>query len=79
MSTDAAVQPNDGNDNSSNTPNIQTLQEAAKDVFSHTNFRNVRWADIFGSFAKATAKQKSDVDVVVIAGLELATKCAAPS
>lgn len=70
MSTDAAVQPNDSNDNSSNTPNIQTLQEAAKDVFPHTNFRSVCCAGIFGSFAKGTAKERSDVDVVVIAGPE---------
>lgn len=66
--SDHRVVPPDNN--SSSTPSIQMLQEAVKDIFSQPDFLDIYRAGIFGSFAKGTAKQRSDVDVVVIAGPE---------
>jgi predicted nucleotidyltransferase len=43
-----------------------SLRTAASPVFSKANFRDVRWAGVFGSFARGTQNDSSRVDVVVI-------------
>lgn len=47
-------------------PTLQTLKTTAAEVFTRTDYQNVRWAGIFGSFVRGEANEFSDVDVVVI-------------
>ena len=46
--------------------NIESLRKAASSVFSKPNFRNVRWAGVFGLFAVGSQTKSSNVDVIVI-------------
>ncbi|KAH7308636.1 hypothetical protein B0I35DRAFT_515719 [Stachybotrys elegans] len=46
--------------------NLEALKTAAASDLAHPDFRNIRWAGIFGSFSRGTATESSDVDVVVI-------------
>ena len=43
-----------------------SLQTAASPVFSKANFRDVRWAGVFGSFAQGIQDDSSIVEVIVI-------------
>ena len=45
--------------------NIASLR-ASSSLFLKQDFRNVKWAGVFGSFARETQTDSSDVDVVVI-------------
>ena len=46
--------------------NTESLRKAASSVFSKPNFRNVRWAGVFGLFAVGSQTKSSNVDVIVI-------------
>jgi predicted nucleotidyltransferase len=45
---------------------LASLRTAASPVFSKANFRDVRWAGVFGSFALGTQDDSSIVEVIVI-------------
>lgn len=46
---------------------IEELQEAAAATFARPEFRHICWAGVFGSVAKGTSNENSDVDVIVSA------------
>jgi predicted nucleotidyltransferase len=48
------------------SPALSLLRAAAAPVFSKPDFSDVRWAGVFGSFARETQTDSSDVDVIVL-------------
>jgi predicted nucleotidyltransferase len=47
------------------SPTLSSLRAAAAPVFSKPDFSDVRWAGVFGSFARGTQTDSSDIDVFV--------------
>ena len=47
------------------SPALSSLRAAAAPVFSKPDFSDVRWVGVFGSFARETQTDSSDVDVLV--------------
>jgi predicted nucleotidyltransferase len=47
------------------SPTLSSLRAAAAPVFSKPDFSDVRWAGVFGSFAREAQTDFSDIDVLV--------------
>jgi predicted nucleotidyltransferase len=47
------------------SPTLSSLRAAAAPVFSKPDFSDVRWAGVFGSFARGTQTDSSDIGVFV--------------
>jgi len=50
------------------SPTLSSLRAAAAPVFSKPDFSDVRWAGVFGSFAREAQTDSSDIDVLVFRG-----------
>jgi hypothetical protein len=46
------------------SPTLSSLRAAAAPVFSKPDFSDIRWVGVFGSFARGTQTDSSDIDVL---------------
>ena len=46
--------------------NVDDLRVASSPVFSKPDFNDIRWAGVFGSFARGEQTESSDVDVLLL-------------
>jgi predicted nucleotidyltransferase len=47
------------------SPTLSSLRAAAAPVFSEPDFSDIRWVGVFGSFARGTQTDSSDIDILV--------------